>query len=209
MMRLGKRLHDARLHKKLSLEEVARATKIKSHFLAALERGDYHSLPSPAYAQGFVKNYAAYLELPQAEIAALFRREFDEKKAYKVLPDALVKREEFPLKRIRLQQSLVIAALVLFLFFGYLLFQYRYVFIPPSLTLSTPVPGATVKQELIVSGKTDSNATVLVNNNPVTLNEQGEFTKRLSLFPGKTNLTVKATNRLGKETTVTREIVVR
>ena len=61
MVPLGKRLLSARTQRKLSLEEVAAATKIKARFLSAIEKGEYEKLPSPAYAKGFVKNYAAYL----------------------------------------------------------------------------------------------------------------------------------------------------
>src|SRR5436309_11870824 len=104
MVRVGQRLHEKRVQKKLTLEDIASATRIKARFLAAIESGEYTKLPSPAYAQGFVRNYASYLGLPKSEITALFRREFDEKKAYKVLPDSLTYTKEFPLKRIRSEE---------------------------------------------------------------------------------------------------------
>ncbi|MGH2637780.1 MAG: helix-turn-helix domain-containing protein, partial [Rhabdochlamydiaceae bacterium] len=72
------------------MEEIAAAIKIRPEFLSAIEKGDYQHLPSPAYASGFVTNYAAYLGFPKRETLALFRREFDEQKAYKVLPRGMV-----------------------------------------------------------------------------------------------------------------------
>lgn len=207
MVRVGQRLHKERLAKKLSLEDIAKATKIKASFLAAIERGEYNKLPSPAYAQGFVRNYAAYLGLPKTEITALFRREFDEKKALQVLPNSLVKQEEFPLKRIRIQESLVIICVILVLFLGFLAYQYRYVFIAPA--LSVTVPQQSISEDITLTGKTDSGATVLVNNEQVPLNSKGEFTKKLTLFSGKTVITVKAKNRIGKETVVQREVIVK
>jgi cytoskeletal protein RodZ len=51
-------LRDARHKKNLSLEDVAAATRIKVPFLAALEDGDYASLPGPAYVTGFLRNFA-------------------------------------------------------------------------------------------------------------------------------------------------------
>jgi cytoskeletal protein RodZ len=209
MVRVGQRLHRERLSKKLSLEDIAKATKIKQSFLAAIEKGEYNKLPSPAYAQGFVRNYAAYLGLPKAEITALFRREFDEKKAFQVLPESLIKTKEFPLKRIKIQESLVILSIVLILFLSFLAFQYRYVFLAPSLNITSPKQGATTSEDVVITGKTDSSATVFVNNEPVSLNSNGEFTKRLTLFSGKSVITVKSKNRMGKETVVQREIVVK
>jgi cytoskeletal protein RodZ len=209
MVRVGQRLHKERLQRKLSLEDIAKATKIKPSFLAAIERGEYSKLPSPAYAQGFVRNYASYLGLPKAEITALFRREFDEKKAFQVLPDSLIKTQEFPLKRIRIQESLLVLAIILFVFLSFLVFQYRYVFLAPSLTIASPSQDIAAGSDITVTGKTDSNATVLVNNEPVSLNSNGEFTKHLTLFSGKSVITVKAKNRIGKETVVKKEIMVK
>lgn len=208
MVRLGHLLSQQRMRKKLTLEDVARATKIKASFLGFLERGEYHKLPSPAYAKGFVTNYAAYLGIPRAEVIALFRREFDEKRAYKVLPDSLTK-QHFPLYRIKIQESLLIIVVLLLLFAGFLFFQYRSAFIAPPLTVVSPKANAVVSQDITISGRTDSEATVTVNNQAVSIDKNGEFTKMLTLFPGKAMLVIKAKNRFGKETTVQREVEVK
>ncbi len=202
MVRLGQRLHKERIARKLTLDEVAHAIKIKQVFLAALEKGEYNKLPSPAYAQGFVRNYAAYLGIPKAEITALFKREFDEKRAYKVLPDSMVKTKEFPLQRLKIQQSMLLAAGILVLFVAYLFFQYRAAFLPPSLTITDPKDGSTISKEYTVTGKADSNATVFVNDQPVSVASNGEFSKQLTLFPGKSTIIIKAKNRFGKESQV-------
>ena len=209
MVKLGQRLHTLRTQKKLTIDEVSQAIKIKPVFLIAIEKGEYHKLPSPAYAQGFVRNYATYLGLSRAEITALFKREFDEKKAYKVLPDSLVAQSDFPLHRLRIQQSLLLAGAVLIIFLGYLLFQYRAAFIPPSLAITSPQSDSTTSKEITVSGKADPNATVYVNNQPVTVTSDGEFSKRLTLFPGNTTISIRAENRFGKETVVQRNILVK
>src|SRR5579862_5949212 len=120
MVRLGPHLRQKRLQHKQTIEEIAQVLKIKPQFLSAIERGEYNKLPSPAYAQGFVRNYATYLGLSKAETTMLFKREFDEKRAMKVLPDAMVKTKEFPVQRFRIQQSVVLFILLVLLVFGYL-----------------------------------------------------------------------------------------
>lgn len=209
MVRLGQLLRQQRMRRKLSLEEVARGTKIKENFLAAIERGEYNKLPSPAYAKGFVTNYASFLGLPRAEVIALFRREFDEKRAYKVLPDSLARQQTFPLYRIKIKDSLLIIGVLVVFFMGFLLFQYRAAFIAPPLRVMSPEQGAVVSQDVTVSGKTDSEASVTVNNEAVSLTNNGEFIKRVSLFPGKTTIVITSKNRFGKETKVMREITVK
>jgi cytoskeletal protein RodZ len=209
MVRVGQKLHDTRMRKSLTVDEVAAATKIRPRFVEAIERGEYDKLPSAAYAQGFVSNYAQYLGLSQKEIMALFRREFDGKRVYKVLPESLTKNDSLSLPRIHIQQSVVVISIVLLALFAYLGFQYRAMFTSPALELSSPKQNAAIKGDVIVSGKTDPSATVLVNNESVTLNKQGEFTKNITLFPGKSLITVKAKNRFGREAELQRSIDVK
>lgn len=208
MVRLGQRLHSLRLQRKQTLEEVAKEIKIKASFLAAIERGDYHKLPSPAYAQGFVRNYASYLGLSRAEITALFKREFDEKRAYKVLPDSMVKTKEFPLQRFRIQQSLVLLVVILFLAIAILFVQYRAAFLPPYLEVISPSADSTTSQDVTVTGKADNNATVTINDQPVAVSQDGKFTKHITLFPGHATISVQAINRFGKISTVQRDLTV-
>ncbi len=208
MIRLGQRLKDARIQRKLTIEEVATATKIKPQFLSAIERDAYGELPSPAYAQGFARNYADFLGLPKAQSQALFKRDFDEKKAMKVLPDGMTKTQSFPLRRLNIKRVLI-GASGLILFLGFLLFQYRSMFFAPQLSLLSPKEGSQVLQELEVSGKTDSTATLTINNQSVFVNTKGEFEKKISLFPGKNTITVKSINRFGKETVTKRDVIVK
>lgn len=208
MVRLGQLLYRQRIRRKLSLEDIERATKIKSSFIAAIERGEYNKLPSPAYAKGFVTNYASFLGLPRTEVVALFRREFDEKRAIKVLPDSMT-REQRLLSGIRIQDSLLVIGGLIVLFIGFLLFQYRAAFIAPPLNVTSPKDGAVFSQNVTVSGKTDSDSTVIVNNEVTALDNNGAFTKQLAFFPGKAEIVIKARNRFGKETTVTREITIK
>lgn len=208
MVRLGQRLHQKRLQRKQSLEEIAQVLKIKPTFLAAIERGDYHKLPSPAYAQGFVRNYASYLGLSKAETTVLFKREFDEKRAMKVLPDSMVKTKEFPVQRFRIQQSLIAFVGILLIILGYLFFQYRSALFPPSLTITSPTEGQSTSQNVVVSGKADSNATVTVNGEPASVSSTGDYQKGIVLFPGTATISVKATNRFGKSSTAQRTIQV-
>jgi cytoskeletal protein RodZ len=208
MVSLEQRLREARIQKKLTIEQAALATKIKPQFLEAIERGAYDKLPSPAYARGFVRNYAEFLGLPKAQIAALFKRDFDEKRTVKVLPEGMVKKSEFPINRLNIRRMILgVGALVLIL--AFLLFQARAMFFPPLITLSSPKEDSVVSQDVEVKGRTDANAIITINNEPVFVNSNGEFAKKISLFPGETKIIVKAKNRLGKESAVTRNVTVK
>lgn len=70
---LGEVLRDARFRYGLSLEQAAEDTKIRKRFLAALEDGEYHMLPAPVYARGFIRTYAEYLGIDPHVAEKLFQ----------------------------------------------------------------------------------------------------------------------------------------
>jgi len=63
----GRKLAQARLQRGLTIDEAARATKLRPEKILALETDDYANFPSNAYAKGFLKNYARYLGVDVSE----------------------------------------------------------------------------------------------------------------------------------------------
>lgn len=59
----GRKLAHARQQRGLTIDEAARATKLRPEKILALESDDYANFPSNAYAKGFLKNYARYLNV--------------------------------------------------------------------------------------------------------------------------------------------------
>ena len=208
MIKIGQRLLEAREEKGLSLEDVSQSTKIRASFLEAIENGEYEKLPSATYAQGFVRNYARFLGLPEKETLALFKRELDVERNFGVLPQSLSKNYE-P-SGFRLKQSLFFIVLIFLVILGFIFYQYRSVFFSPELKVTSPLDNSkTYSSRITVLGKTDSNATLFVNGNPVAVDFSGNFRKNLNVFPGKVTIIVRATNRFGKETIVKREVEVK
>jgi transcriptional regulator with XRE-family HTH domain len=72
---LGERLVAAREARGIDLLRAERETKIRRTYLAALERGDFASLPGATYARGFLRNYAQYLGLDPDDVVAQWHRE--------------------------------------------------------------------------------------------------------------------------------------
>ncbi|MEK7186245.1 MAG: helix-turn-helix domain-containing protein [Patescibacteria group bacterium] len=210
MIRAGQRLYDERKRRGLSLEAVSGATKIREEFLRAIEKGEYNKLPSPSYAQGFVRSYIRYLELPEKDTLAIFRREFSEDKDYKVLPDGFAKRKAIPVRKFRIRQIALVAVLVIILLIGYISYQYRHVFLNPPLEISAPLEGATLSSSTIsIEGKTDPSSTIYIEDEAVIVSENGDFKKEIVGFPGETTINIKAVNRFGKQTSVERHILIK
>jgi len=60
---IGQQLKKAREEKYITLEKAAEETRIRLVFLQALESDDYSVMPSAAQGRGFLRNYAAYLNI--------------------------------------------------------------------------------------------------------------------------------------------------
>lgn len=210
MLKAGEQLRQARLEQKISLEDVSQNTKIKTNFLEYIERGEYNKLPSVSYAHGFVRNYAKFLGLPEKEILALFRREFDEDKAYKVLPKGFEGKDEFPLRGFKVKQTFFVFVLIFVAFIAYIIFQYRYAFINPPLAISSPKDREVITaSEIQVVGTTDPNSTVYINKTAISVDDNGDFNKTISVFPGNFILDVKAVNKFGKTAEVKRIVEIK
>lgn len=60
---LGAQLHERREALNLTREEIERHIHLRSHYLLALEQGDFGGLPSAVQTRGMLSNYATFLDL--------------------------------------------------------------------------------------------------------------------------------------------------
>lgn len=74
----GELLRRAREQKNLSLDDIAKKTRIPLRHLESLESGDFEALPGRTYAIGFAKSYARTVGLVDATIGSQLRAEMDE-----------------------------------------------------------------------------------------------------------------------------------
>jgi cytoskeletal protein RodZ len=75
MATVGERLRNAREANKLSVYQVAEATKIRTDHIRALEAGEWDVFAAKVYIRGFVRTYAALLKLDEAETLAALEAE--------------------------------------------------------------------------------------------------------------------------------------
>jgi cytoskeletal protein RodZ len=75
MPTVAEQLRAAREAKKLTIEQVAESTKIRTDHLRALEEGNYNVFSAPIYIRGSVKNCAMAFKLDVPKIMADLDRE--------------------------------------------------------------------------------------------------------------------------------------
>lgn len=208
MKTVGSILREARTARHLTLKEAESATKIREKFLENIESDDYSRLPSVSYAKGFVKNYSEYLGLDSATVLAFFRRQTMEVSRSSLLP----KREPATLNKSFIQLTPgrflgIILAILVIIFLGYLGLQYGKINLPAVLSIESPTNQFVTRERRVdVLGQTDADATVTVNGVSVLVRGDGKFFDQVSLDPGVNKITIVATSRFGKSTTVTREV---
>jgi len=206
MKTVGETLKDARSKKRYSLEKVEEETKIKKGFIEAIEKGNWESLPEFPVVLGFVKNIAAYLGVNSRNAIALLRRDYPPKVlAVNPKPDVAKGFSWSPKLTF-----LVGIGVTILLIAGYLGYQYVNFISPPPLTVESPKEGQEVDNNKVeVSGRTNPEATIKVNNQPVLVNEDGTFSINLEISEKTTEVDVVASSRAGKISEVKVAIVPR
>lgn len=72
---VGNKLREARARRKLTLQEVEAATKIRGRYLQAIESEDWDQLPGDTYARAFIRTYGSLLGLDGDRLAEEQRRQ--------------------------------------------------------------------------------------------------------------------------------------
>ncbi|MDP2664068.1 MAG: hypothetical protein Q8P08_01370, partial [bacterium] len=62
------------------------------------------------------------------------------------------------------------------------------------------------QQDVEISGKSDSDATVYVNGELAAMDEKGNFQTKISLFPGDNKIKIESVSRKGKKSEIDRSV---
>ncbi len=209
MKTVGEILKQARLAQGISMVQVAARTKIQVKYLRAVEENRLDSLPAATFAKGFIRNYARVVGKNPESLLAIFRRDYGQNETGQVVPrgwlagGATTRWQWTPTAT-----AVSLATLAMVGFAGYLGWQWQQLRRLPKLEISFPQENQVVETNVRVDGKTDADATVMVNNKTVIINQDGNFNDVVLLPSGKHTVTVKATGRNGKTRTIQRTVEV-
>jgi len=208
---IGEMLREEREFHRLSVDELAKRTRIRPEYLVALEENKFTELPAATFVKGYIKTYATMFGFDYQPLLGLLRRDFKESAKGTLVPREFIK----PLLKKR-QLWTPVTGLVIFLtglFFSVLTYvgvQWYSFNLPPELELNMPAQNATVASQVVVAGQTNPEATVVVNDQPVSIQADGTFETEVFLpREGITSVTVEAKDRRGKATLIQRTIYVR
>lgn len=80
MNEIGQRLHDLRVEKGLSIDDIQARTKIQKRYLINIEQGEFDQLPGEFYVRAFIKQYIQALGYDSKEFFATVEKDLPETK---------------------------------------------------------------------------------------------------------------------------------
>jgi cytoskeletal protein RodZ len=209
MKTVGEILKLARLQKGIKRREIVKKTKISLNYIKALESNNFRKLPESAFVKGFIRNYANTVDLDPEQALAVFRRDYDQNIKGKVIsrklmPSTIARRSIWNPKTTMVAGILILSVILA----SYLVYQYRLLTSAPFLEVSSPEEQEIVMATLTITGKTDPQAIVAINNQQVLVDNDGSFNQSLDLPQGTRTITISSTSRSGKSRVIQRTVNV-
>jgi cytoskeletal protein RodZ len=135
MSTVAEQLHQAREARRLTVEQVAEITKIRSDHLRALEEGNFNVFSAPVYIRGFVRCYSTLLKLDVPKVMSALEAElgqtqkFAEPPPLSTRPRGIVDFLTLQFSKVDWHKGIVwvvgVAVLVVFLV-GYIIWQHSH-----------------------------------------------------------------------------------
>ncbi len=208
-LRLGAKLKALRKAANITLSEMVIKTKIRKSYLNAFESGNYNQLPDPIYTRNFLKIYVQtlgaevdyYLDLYEQECGTC---DFTDQSR---LPRARTQRSRFlvPSKFIKIGVFAVIMLAVV----SYIGVQIQTIVSAPNLIVLEPSDGhLTELATVLVTGKAEDGAQVVVNGERVLMLSDGYFEKEVVLERGLNVITIEGSKRYSKSAITRRRVIL-
>jgi cytoskeletal protein RodZ len=206
---LGEKLRNLRRSQAVSLEMMEKMTRVRRHYLEALEWGRYDLLPDPLYTRNFIRSYARALGADETYLLELYEEEAGR--------TDLLGPHRLPRERVRKGSFMVTTrfmsafALVVVVFgmLGYMGVQASHLLAPPEVIVLNPVDQSAVDSALLpVTGYVKSDEVqVSINGKDVVVNEDKSFSVTLDLARGLNVITVEAKRRYSRPAIIYRRVV--
>lgn len=207
---VGELLFEEREKHRLSIAQLAQYTKIRPEYIEALESNSFAGLPPSPFVRGYVRTICTTLGLAPDPVIALLRRDYTEAESGQLLPTQLGKRRRPRLFRGVVGWSGLVVSAVMVAAGGYVLLQWAVAQRPPYLEVSEPEPFAEVDKTAVITGLSDPDVVVLVNDQPAAIRPDGSFSTEIT-FPqtGLISVKISAEDAKGKRSEVELPVRVR
>jgi transcriptional regulator with XRE-family HTH domain len=202
---LGERMKKLRNERRLNLAEISKSTKIQAKYLEYIEEGEYAKLPADVYVKGFLRSYAIFMGLNETMLIKQYQREKGIHRNIKKISDSDKTNKPVKFSQFIVTPKMFVVGGVAILVLASFLYLYREVnnFVSaPRLAIIKPADSSAIDGNMVhVTGIAEKDALVFINDQPVLVNENGEFGEDVGLKPGLNTINVKARSKFDKEAT--------
>lgn len=204
---LGEMLRTARSQQKITLEQASKTLNISVRQLEALEEGDFSVFSAEIYARGACLKYAQYIGIPKEDVERAIWRALSA--ARQIVPLRIHTAFSW-FERLVSPRSVLLAALgcVVLLIGGYIVWQVKSFWQLPALALQEDVPAVVKDAHLTIYGKSEGQARVKINEEPLILQSDASFTASLTLHPGINVVRIEAENAAGRISLIERHVLL-
>lgn len=204
---LGQKLAQARILKKLNIEDIAKRINIRAEYLRALEEERPERLPAGLYGKNFVKEYAKFLNVDVKDILLNLDERVINNSPQNPFSRKILNKGKliiFP----KLIKNLFIVGLIIICFL-YLIFYFKKIVLPPKLIITQPANNLSISgTNITISGETEIEAEVKINGEIVLNNNNGVFSQTINLKKGLNNIIIKSKKKYSREQIISRQILV-
>jgi cytoskeletal protein RodZ len=201
---LGEKLKKIREEAGVSLSEIAINTKIKREYLEKIEEGKYNELPFDVYVKGFLRSYAKYLGLDAEKVVGQFNKEIGVRENVKKYQNKSKEINKFKIPSLIItpkMTSIFLSVLIFLVGFAYFYLEVDSFSREPNLNLEKSSFNSIVKDSSVeIKGKTDFENKITINNQPVYVDNEGNFREKVGLQNGLNEIKVEAFNKFENKT---------
>ncbi len=175
----------------IDIGQLVKELKLPAKDIIDLENGKIDKYHDLFYLKLSYRNYAQSLKLNKKEIDYQLEQIFQIEPQFKNW-------RIFPRSRRKITLSGAVqglATIIIISYIGYLIYG---LFKPPQLTINNP-PIQVQGDNFELSGKTNINANIYINNNLIATDLFGNFNSKIILKPGKNLIAIKAVNLYSKK----------
>jgi cytoskeletal protein RodZ len=205
---VGEILKETREELDIDIDKAAVATKINRNYIIAFEKGDYKKLPGGVYSEKILEIYANFLNIDFSCLKKAFLREMKairgrETETFipKISRGSLIVTPKLV--------SIFLAIFAVIGFFIYLAFGINNIFSPPDLEILSPKDNLiTSNPTVVISGKTESEVKIKINDQEIERKQDGFFSETVSLSPGINVIKISAAKKRSRENVIYRRVVL-
>lgn len=203
-MTVREMVEEALREKKMTVARLAEMTDIPERYVVMLLAGEHKGLPPAPYVRGYLIKIAGALGLEGQQLWQAYKKQLELKTSGErdILPS-----NRFAFKRVNRGKVFLVVIIVAILIAGGL--WIKALLGSGEIDIINPGEDSVVTYESSIDlrGRIDPSDRLIINNEDVAIDTGGYFEKDFSLEPGINTIEFKVKRLLGKETTVTKQII--